>query len=116
MPRRATGQSPGIVPFATRALEDVPTTTVLPRWWGGVSCCADQGRSLTGWTLIAVPYGCSLRPVPAGPLRLSLPGRFIALAVSPDDVRRLLTESPEPFAMAIGRSGACARTSKRTAY
>jgi cytochrome P450 len=35
-----------------------------------------------------------------GPLRLRVPGRSVALVLSPDDVHRVLTESPEPFAMA----------------
>src|SRR4051794_27545046 len=30
----------------------------------------------------------------AGPLQLRVPGRSIALVLSPDDVRRVLTESP----------------------
>lgn len=31
------------------------------------------------------------------PLRLRIPGRSIAIVLSPDDVHRILTESPEPF-------------------
>ncbi|MEO3785087.1 cytochrome P450 [Actinocorallia sp. B10E7] len=34
-----------------------------------------------------------------GPLQLSLPGRSYALLLSPEDVRRALTESPEPFSL-----------------
>ncbi|GAA2735713.1 cytochrome P450 [Actinocorallia aurantiaca] len=34
-----------------------------------------------------------------GPLRLRLPGRSYVLLLSPEDVRRALTESPEPFSL-----------------
>lgn len=36
----------------------------------------------------------------AGPLRLRVPGRRVVLPLVPDDVHRLLAESPEPFAPA----------------
>jgi hypothetical protein len=35
-----------------------------------------------------------------GPLLLRIPGRSMALVLSAGDVRRILTESPEPFAAA----------------
>jgi cytochrome P450 len=35
-----------------------------------------------------------------GPLRLRVPGRSVALVLAPDDVRRVLEGSPEPFAVA----------------
>lgn len=35
-----------------------------------------------------------------GPLRLSLPGRELAIIVRPDDVQRVLDGTPEPFAIA----------------
>lgn len=35
-----------------------------------------------------------------GPLRLQIPGRSVALVLSPDDVHRVLKGSPEPFALA----------------
>ncbi|MCX6464169.1 MAG: cytochrome P450 [Pseudonocardiales bacterium] len=34
----------------------------------------------------------------AGPLRLRVPGRSVALLLDPDDVHRVLRDSPEPFA------------------
>ncbi|WP_218005741.1 cytochrome P450 [Actinomadura hibisca] len=36
----------------------------------------------------------------SGPLRLAVPGRSLAMVLTPDDVRRVLTGSPEPFAAA----------------
>jgi hypothetical protein len=33
-----------------------------------------------------------------GPVRLRLPGRRVVLVLSPSDVRRVLDETPEPFA------------------
>lgn len=36
----------------------------------------------------------------SGPLRLRIPGRSVAVVLSPQDVQRLLDESPEPFALA----------------
>jgi hypothetical protein len=35
-----------------------------------------------------------------GPLRLRVPGRSVGLVLSPEDVRRVLSGSPEPFAVA----------------
>lgn len=35
-----------------------------------------------------------------GPLRLRVPGRSVAVVLSPDHVHRVLAESPEPFALA----------------
>lgn len=35
-----------------------------------------------------------------GPLRLRIPGRSVAIPLSPEHVRRILAESPEPFALA----------------
>src|SRR5215208_3128453 len=35
-----------------------------------------------------------------GPVLLAVPGRDIALVLDPDHVRRILAESPEPFATA----------------
>ncbi|HWD81304.1 MAG TPA: cytochrome P450, partial [Kribbella sp.] len=37
-----------------------------------------------------------------GPVLVRLPGRTIALVLAPDDVHRLLAETPEPFAAATG--------------
>ncbi|MBB6399498.1 hypothetical protein BKA00_006412 [Actinomadura coerulea] len=36
----------------------------------------------------------------SGPLRLTVPGRSFALVLSPRDIERVLTGSPEPFAIA----------------
>src|SRR4051812_11588536 len=36
-----------------------------------------------------------------GPLLLRVPGRRIALVLSPDDVHRVLAQTPEPFAAAM---------------
>jgi hypothetical protein len=38
----------------------------------------------------------------AGPVLLRLPGRTIALVLAPEDVHRLLAETPEPYAAATG--------------
>jgi len=35
-----------------------------------------------------------------GPIRLRIPGRSVALVLSPEDVQRVLSRSPEPFAVA----------------
>src|SRR5690349_9863974 len=37
-----------------------------------------------------------------GPVLFGIPGRMLALVLAPDDVHRLLAETPEPFAAATG--------------
>jgi hypothetical protein len=44
-----------------------------------------------------------------GPLRLSVPGRSVAVVVDPADVERLLTGSPDPFAPATTEKAAALR-------